>query len=453
VSGSSLPRGPEDPTSPSGLVEHFFRHEYGRLVALLVRQAGLAYLEAVEDAVQGALLAALTAWLTHGIPHDPGAWLYRVAHNHLLGALRKDRGRLRLLGGVADQGGDGEDGPATPAFAGEVRDELLRMLFVCCDERIPQESRLVLALKVLCGFSTAEIAFRLFTTEANVYKRLARARERLRQVEVDTLTPPLESLRSRLAGVHAVLYLLFNEGYLSTDAERAIRAELCEEAIRLATLLATHPAGAVPPTFALLALMHLHAARLASREDAAGGLLLLEEQDRSRWDGAHLQQGATWLARAASGEAVTRFHAEAGIAAEHCFAPSFAATRWDEIAGLYAVLERIDPSPIHTLNRAVALAQARGPQAGLAALAGVVPPAWLAGHYMWEAVLADLHHRAGNAAVAEAHRDQALAAAPSNAVKLLLRRRLTAGAGRGCARPGAATTEPGDGRSARPDPA
>jgi RNA polymerase sigma factor (sigma-70 family) len=408
------------------MVEHYFRHEYGRLVAILVRRVGLHHLEAVEDAVQNALMAALTEWVAKGIPDNSGAWLYRVAYNHVLGVLRKGQGHQGVLGGAEDEGADNGEEPVSPGFASEVRDELLRMLFVCCDERIPQESRLVLALKTLCGFNTGEIAFRLFTTEANVYKRLTRARERLRQGELDTQTPPLESLRSRLPSVHAIIYLLFNEGYLSTHAEHAIRAELCEEAIRLGTLLATHPVGAAPPTFALLALMHLHAARLASRQDTTGGLLLLEEQDRGLWDTEHLQQGATWLARAAQGDVFTRFHAEAGIAAEHCFAPSFSETRWNEIAELYAMLERIDPSPIHTLNRAVAVAQWQGPQAGLAALEGMVPPAWLDGHYLWDAVLADLHHRAGNAVTAERHREQALAAAPSTAVRQLLQRRLTA---------------------------
>ena len=419
------PSGPIDPTSPSGLVEHYFRHEYGRLVSVLVRRVGLPHLEAVEDAVQGALLAALATWLVTGVPRDPGAWLFRVAHNHLAGALRKDRGHQRILAGAADQPPDGGEEPTSPAFDGEVRDELLRMLFVCCDERIPQESRLVLALKTLCGFSIGEIAFRLFTSEANVYKRLARARDRLREDDVNTQTPSLEALQVRLPSVHAVIYLLFNEGYLSTNAAHAIRAELCEEAIRLATLLAAHPVGSVPSTFALLALMHLHAARLASRQDGTGGLLLLEEQDRSLWNAEHLRQGATWLERAAHGDVFGRFHAEAGIAAEHCFAESFAETRWNAIADLYAMLERIDPSPIHTLNRAVALAEAQGPQAGLAALDGVVPPAWLDGHYLWDAVLADLHHRVGNTSTAKRHRDQALAAAPSVAVRQLLERRLT----------------------------
>jgi RNA polymerase sigma-70 factor (ECF subfamily) len=406
-------------------VEHYFRHEYGRLVALLVRRVGLAHLETVEDAVQGALLAALTTWVGSGVPDNPSAWLFRAAQNNVLGALRKDRGQKRALDGAVDGETTGVE-PTSPAFSAEVHDELLRMLFVCCDETIPRESCLALALKTLCGFSVGEIAFRLFTTEESIYKRLARARERLRQSDLDTGTPPLESLRSRLPSVHAVIYLLFNEGYFSTQAEHAIRAELCEEAIRLGTLLAAHPVGDAPPTFALIALMHLHAARLASRQDATGGLLLLEEQDRSLWDAEHLRQGATWLARAGSGDEFTRFHAEAGIAAEHCFSPSFAETRWNEIADLYAMLERIDPSPIHTLNRAVAVAQGMGPRAGLAVLDGVVPPAWLDGHYLWDAVLADLHHRAGNATKAERYREQALAAAPSTAVRQLLQRRLNA---------------------------
>lgn len=420
-----MSEGSATPASAPDLVEHYFRHEYGRLVAILVRRVGIAHLELIEDAAQAALLAALTKWVRSGVPDDPHAWLYRAANNRVLEVLRNERRRQEILGAVAN-GEREDDEPALPSFAGEVRDELLRMLFVCCDDAIPRESRLVLALKTLCGFSTPEIASRLFTTEANVYKRLARARERLREVGIDTATPSLESLRSRLPSVHSVLYVLFNEGYLSTHAAHAIRTELCQEAIRLATLLASHPVGEEPATFALVALMHFHAARLAARQDATGGLLLLEEQDRRAWDTEHLQQGSAWLARAATGEVFTRFHAEAGIAAEHCFASSFAATRWGEIADLYAMLERIAPSPIHTLNRAVAVAEAQGAAAGLATLAGVVPPAWLDGHYTWDAVLADLHRRAGNELEAARHRDLALANAPSESVRRLLRRRLAA---------------------------
>jgi RNA polymerase sigma-70 factor (ECF subfamily) len=405
-------------------VEHFFRHEYGRLVAMLTRRAGASHVEYVEDAVQSALLAALTAWTSRGLPQDPGAWLYRVAHNDLTGAMRRKTGRDRILEREASALGQEGEGPAPVHFPGEVRDDMLRMLFLCCDDAIPRESRLVLALKTLCGFSTAEIALRLFTTEANVHKRLARARDRLREVPPEIETPPMESLRSRLPSVLAALYLLFNEGYLSAQGEAAIRKELCEEAIRLATLLAEHPVGAVPETFALLALMHLHAARLGARLDGSGGLLLLEEQDRSLWDEQRMRLGAEWLQRAATGAAFSRYHAEAGIAAEHAFAPSFGETRWNEIGELYAMLEHIDPSPLHTMNRAVALAEWQGPQAGLALLEGLVPPAWLAGSYLWDAVLADLHRRAANLEISRRHRERALASAPTEAVRELLQRRL-----------------------------
>ncbi len=394
-------------------------------MAQLARKVGVGHIELVEDAVQGALASALTAWVADGLPRDPGAWLYRAACNQLLAELRKRAGRLRIAERAATELERVAREPAA-TFAGEVRDDLLRMLFVCCDEAIPRESRLVLALKTLCGFSTSEIAHRLFTSEANVHKRLQRARDRLREAPCDELTsPPLEALKSRLGSVHEVLYLLFNEGYLSTHAEAPIREELCEEAIRLATMLAEHPIGAVPETFALLALMQFHAARLCARVDGGGGLLLLEEQDRTRWDRGRIGIGAEWLVRAASGEQFSRYHAEAGIAAEHCFAPSFAETRWSEIAGLYAMLEGIAPSPLHSMNRAVAVAEWQGAEAALDLLRRTAPPPWLEGSYLWQAVLADLHRRAGNGDALAFHRARALEMAPTEAVRILLGRRLS----------------------------
>lgn len=393
---------------------------------MLARRVGVRHIELVEDAVQSALMAALTTWTQQGTPEDPGAWVYKVAHHRLIQELRRKSGRLRILEETAGDFSDGAAEPVDPFFSEEIRDDMLRMLFVCCDEAIPGESQLVLALKTLCGFSTAEIALRLFTCEANVYKRLGRARDRLRVTPPDVETPALEKLRSRLPSVHGVLYLLFNEGYLSAHAERAIRRELCEEGVRLATLLAEHPVGAVPETFALLALMHLHMARLGARVAATGGLLLLEEQDRSLWDREGIRQGMEWLQRSAGGDVFSRFHAEAGIAAEHCLAPSYERTRWQEIADLYAMLERIAPSPLHTLNRAVAVAEWQGPQAGLAILEGLAPPAWLSGSYLWDAVLADLHSRIGHTEIAWQHRKRALDSAPTDAVRELLRRRLAA---------------------------
>jgi RNA polymerase sigma factor (sigma-70 family) len=412
-------------TSPLG--EHFFRHEYGRLVAVLSRRFGVQHLEAIEDGVQSALLTALESWTAGGAPENPSAWLFRAAHNQVAGELRKQarRGRLLELGDAAEPGADGS--AASAYLTGDVKDDLLRMLFTCCDDAIPVESQLVIALKTLCGFDVREIAERLFTSEANVYKRLGRARQRLREIPVLLDDLGSEQLTSRLPAVRAIVYLLFTEGYLSSHAETAIRRELCDEGKRLGLLLAEHPVSGTPETFALLALMHLHAARSSARQDASGGLLLLEEQDRTLWDQGEIQTGLDWLARSARGDVFSRYHAEAGIAAEHCLAPSFAETRWQRIVECYELLERLAPSALHTLNRAVATAELRGPEAGLSLLEGLEPPSWLAGSYLWAAVLADLHRRCGQHESAQRYREAALGSAPSAAVKDLLTRRLGAG--------------------------
>jgi RNA polymerase sigma-70 factor (ECF subfamily) len=202
--------------STPALVAHFFRHEYGRLVSTLSRRVGVQELEAIEDAVQAALTSALERWTVAGLPDDPAAWLFRVAHNDLMSALRTRTGRARILAASAAEASELPNAPVEVFLPGEVQDDLLRMLFVCCDEAIPVESQLVLALKTLCGFSVREIALRLFTSEANAYKRLGRARARLRgrSVTLEGLQP--ERYAPRVPAVHRVLYLLFTEGYLSS---------------------------------------------------------------------------------------------------------------------------------------------------------------------------------------------------------------------------------------------
>ncbi|MFO0568014.1 MAG: sigma-70 family RNA polymerase sigma factor [Polyangiaceae bacterium] len=397
--------------------DHFFRHEYGRLVALLVRRVGARHLEAIEDAVQIALLEAVESWPRGVVPDNPGAWLYRVAKNRLVDELRREARRDELAAERADvtlpSSSDDDSG-----------DDLLRMLFLCCDDAIPVESQLVLALKTLCGFDVREIAERLFLTEANVYKRLERARARLREAPPAASELSREQLATRLPAVRAILYVLFTEGHLSSCARHAIRRELCDEARRLTLILAEHALSATPETFALLALMHLHLARMPARQDGSGGLLLLEEQDRSLWDQEQIQLGLAWLARSSEGEVFSRYHAEAGIAAEHCLAPSFSETRWERIVESYALLDRVAPSALHTLNRALAVAEWRGPAHGLAVIEGLEPPSWLSGSYLWSAVLSDLHRCAGHAVLAERHRETALELAPSEAVRRALRRRL-----------------------------
>ena len=418
-------RSHRDPHSLSApqLVEDFFRHEYGRLVAILCRRVGVQHIEAVEDAVQGALMAALESWPIAGLPDAPSAWLFRAAHNDLMGSLRRRTRRSRLLEQYAATLRDTPEDSQEFTLSREVDDDLLRMLFVCCNEAIPGHSQLVLALKTLCGFGIREISLRLFVTEATVYKRLGRARRRLRDLPLRTDGLTGSQISSRLPAVRQILYQLFTEGYLSCRAETAIRRELCCEAIRLATLLAEHPLGAAPETFALVALMHMHAARMTARQDATGGLVLLEEQDRDLWDRRGIEIGMTWLAKSAHGDVFSRYHAEAGIAAEHCLAHSFSETRWAKIVECYALLERIAPSAIHTLNRAVAVAEWQGPAAGLAVLGDVRPPAWLSKTYAWAAVLADLHRRNGNARAASRYRTRAYEAAPTSVLKRALERR------------------------------
>lgn len=419
-------RGSGNPylVSTPDLVEHFFRHEYGRLVATLTRNVGVRYIEDVEDAVQSALMTAFERWTTAGLPDNPPAWLHRVAQNNLLGTLRRGTFERRIVqqSGL-EQALLGTANEEATLQSGSTDADLLRMLFLCCDESIPVESQVVFALKTLCGFDVREIAQRLFAQEANIYKRLSRSRNRLRELSPSPADFMLTLHESKLPAIHKTLYLLFTEGYLSSQVETSIRRELCDEAIRLGSLLAEHPVGRRPETYALMALMHLHSARMNSRQDGTGALLLLEEQDRSLWDQCGIRLGLEWLAKSAQGDCFSRYHAEAGIAAEHCLAPSFQETRWEVVVECYAMLEQSAPSPIHKLNRAVAVAELQGPVAGLAVLDGFEPPTWLAGSYLWAAVLADLHRRCGNSDLANRFRKSACDAAPTTAIKELLNRR------------------------------
>ena len=391
------------------LPEHWFRREHGRLVSILSRRFGVHRIELCEDAAQTALLQAARSWPSK-LPDDPGAWLYRVAHNHVLDELRREKRDERYLAEVhADYAQQ------------EIPDDVLRLLFVCADPAIPPESQLVLALKTLCGFSTEEIALRLFQSEDAIHKRLQRARARLREhAEVQSIDP------ARVHSVLHMLYLLFNEGYSSAQPDRVIRRELCDEALRLALMLREDPAGALPETDALVALMCFHAARFDARVDGMGGLLLLEEQDRSLWDRELVQRGLDHLVQSAREQTLSRYHTEAGVAAEHCLAPSYPETNWEEIVQLYEVLERIAPSPLNVLNRAIALAEWKGPEAALAALQAFEAPSWLLGYYLWDATLGELHRRCGDRELALAHTKRALAAAPTNPEKALLERRIAA---------------------------
>ena len=404
------------------LIDDCFRHEYGRIVAGLARRYGMGRLDLIEDAVQDAMMAALDTWGRGGMPQVPGAWLRRVAQNKLIDALRHRRPEspLPIL-----EPATADELPAPP-LSQEIASDELRMLFVCCDHQLPIDTQLVLALKLLCGFTVDEIALRLFVTSATVYKRLSRGRSVLRALGKEWDGAIADTLSDRAATVRRVIYLVFNEGYASSKADEPIRAELCEEAMYLGSLLSASTVGDEPENWALLALMSFHAARAPARVDGAGGLLLLEEQDRSLWDRALILQGFQCLTRSARGPVFSRYHAEAAVAAEHCRAASFEDTNWEAVIDAYETLERFEPSPLHALNRAIAVAQLRGPQAGLDIVRGITPPGWLLGYYLWDAVLGELERRAGHPARARTHLERALLSAPTHSEQTLIRRRLAA---------------------------
>lgn len=370
------------------LVEHSFRREYGRLVALLTRRLGSARLELVEDAVQAALVRAMQAWPRSGIPSDPAGWLYRTARNAAIDTLRRESALAERL-------------PAPPDGVIElpddhpIGDEPLRMLFTCCHPELPDESRIALALKVVCGFGITEIARALLTTDANVQKRLTRAKDKLAEVGFDASEVPDAELSARRESMHSVLYLLFNEGYHSSAETDLIRRDVCEEAIRLAELLAAHPTLGSPASEALLALMLMHAARFDARQSESGELLLLAEQDRTKWDDSTIRAGFVWLERSARGDELSRYHLEAAILAEHCRAPTFAETDWDRIVSLYDMLCEREPSWLHALSRAVAVGERDGPVAGLAALPAGAPVGTIR-YGPWHAARGEMLLRSGN---------------------------------------------------------
>jgi RNA polymerase sigma-70 factor (ECF subfamily) len=405
---------------PQHIAEHFFRHESARLVASLTRAFGTRHLNLVEDVVQSALVRALSSWSHQGVPAEPAAWLRQVARNLVIDALRRD---LRWNALDASKTSIAVNAPELPMDAQEIADDLLRMIFVCCDDVVPAESQVALALKTLCGFGVKEIARAFLTTEANVTRRITRAKDKLRSAGLNPSDLTATQVRERLPRVFAVLYLLFNEGYSSTQRDQLIREDLCEEAVRLALLLAEHPLTRGPESAAFLALLLFHAGRLEARIDA-GGMLLLEDQDRSRWNRRLIAEGFRWFTRSAAGDVVTRYHAEAWIAAEHCRARTFAETDWDRIVRAYDVLIRLAPSPVHELNRAIALAARDGADAGWRAFLAIDARAFPEQFHLWAATAGELCQRRGDHVQARVHFLHALEHAPTNAEQDLLRKRL-----------------------------
>lgn len=409
--------------SAVSVADDLFRREGARLVATLAAKLGTHRLQLAEDAVQEALVRALQTWPYRGIPENPAAWLAHAAKNLALDALRREQTWQRKEAQITAEQERWlmrEESPDEPHLA----DDTLRMLFVCFHPQLSIEAQLALALRTVCGMSPAEIAAAFLTSEAAIAKRLVRARQLIRDLRLPFAVPDAAELPQRLDGVLAALYLLFNEGYKASSGDRVIREELCHEAIRLARLLTTHLATALPATKALLALMCLNAARLKARLSINGEIVRLHHQDRSQWDARLIEEGVLALGAASVGEVISPYHLEAGIAACHCLAADEASTDWPRILHLYDQLLICKPTPIVAMNRSVALARVQGPKAGLKAVEGIPNRHSLEAQHLYHAIRASFLEELGHSAEARAAYQRAAALAPCDAERDFLQSRV-----------------------------
>jgi RNA polymerase sigma-70 factor, ECF subfamily len=400
-------------------LERVYRESYGTVVATTIRFLGGDF-DAAEEAVADAFAAAVEKWPRDGIPTVPAAWLTTAARNRALDRIRRGRIHADRLARL--------EAEARTTPGGAVPDDPLRLVFTCCHPALPLDARIALTLRTLGGLSTAEIARAFLVPEPTLAQRLVRARRKIREAGIPYRVPDDEELPERLDGVLATLYLVFNEGYLATAGDSPLRPDLCAEAIRLAGLLAR----LLPDrseTHGLLALLLLQDSRRDARVGDNGVIVLLADQDRGRWDRAEIRRGLEALARAFDAAAAAhapsgRYLLQAAVAAEHARTVDGRATDWRAIASLYASLASIDDSPIVELNRAVAVAQAEGPAAGLATLDGLDAGGELTGYHLLPAARADMLSRLGRAHEAAAEYRRALGLTDNEAERRFLERRL-----------------------------
>jgi RNA polymerase sigma factor (sigma-70 family) len=392
------------------ITENLFRSEGARILASLVAHLGPQRLQLAEDVVQEALVRALQTWPYRGLPDNPAAWLTQTAKNLALDSIRREKSWAEKEPSIAAAQERWLSSSEVDADE-HLPDDTLRMLFVCFHPMLSVEAQTALALRTVCGLSPAEIAAAFLTSEASIAKRLVRARQRIRELDLPFVVPGPNELPERLEGVLGALYLLFNEGYKASSGDSLVRMELCGEALRLTQLLADHPLTKRPGVHALVALMCLNASRLAARTDVEGRLVRLYEQDRTRWDAGLIQRGLVALADSAVGGEISAYHLEAGIAAVHSTALSSESTDWQRILHLYDQLLLLKPSPIIAMNRAVAVGRVHGPKEGLAALDAIRDQAALEPLHLCHMIRASFAMELGPTASALPHLRKAAACA------------------------------------------
>ena len=375
----------QDVGSVGRLVDHLFRTEAGKIISLLTGIFGLKQMHWAEDIVQETLIDALNQWSMGDIPDNPSGWLLQVAKFKTINYLKRDQVAKSHI--KNSQNTVVEEGSWDQIFQeNAIEDNQLRMIFACCHPELPIESQIALTLKTLCGLSVPEIARALVTTTANVNKRLYRAKQKFRSDEIVFELPVNEELSQRLDAVYLTLYLLFNEGYHASHHDNLIREDLCLDAMRFVALITEHY-DQEPKGWALLALMHLHAARFEARLDARGGIIIFADQDREKWDREMIRWGIYYLQRASTGDELSAYHLEAGIAAEHCMSESYEATNWRSIYKQYEILYVIKPNPIIALNLAIISSRLEGLESSIGKLHALEEKNALKNYYLLDATL------------------------------------------------------------------
>ena len=414
------------PATPTGLLlEHLFRHQAGRITAHLTHLLGPARLDLAEEAVQETMLRALQTWPYHGVPENQIAWLFRVAHNVAIDTVR----HKRLAGEkqealVAELSRSAAALPGDADFEEQLRDDELRMIFMCCHPEIPPEARVALSLKTVGGFSVREIARAFLADDRAIAQRLVRAKRQIREHRLPLAMPSGAELPLRLDSVLEVIYFIFNEGYAAHQGEDLIRQDLCFEALRLGRLLVSSSIAA-PRVHALTSLMALQTARLPARVDEAGDLVLLEDQDRSRWDQRLIALGFHHFDQSISGEHVSEYHVQAAIAAIYARSERLHSVDWPAILDLYDQLASLNGSPVVALNRAVAVERVHGPERALAEIAHLAENPKMCGYYLYLAVRGHLLLKLGRASEAAECFRRALACQCSEPERRFLRRKLS----------------------------
>jgi len=408
------------------LVDHLFRHESGKMVAVLTRVFGFRNIEQAEDLVQDTILKALEAWKFGQVPDNPQAWLYRAAKNKAIDLLRRQKLKHKIDSDIAYL--LKSEYTLVPAVTemfteNEMKDSQLRLMFACCSPAFASDVQIMLMLKTLCGLSSKEIGNAFLSNEETISKRLYRTREKIREENISLDYPGAQVLTQRTDAVLKALYLMFNEGYNSSHPEKLIREDLCEEAMRLCVLLSENPKTDLPQTNALLAMMCYHVSRFGARLDDKGLIVLLKDQDRKQWNAFLIQQGNAYLSRAAAGEVIHDFHLEAALASAHANAPTYEATDWKMILGIYNQLLSRSPNPMVALNRSLAVGEVEGYDVAIRELEGMKG---LGENCYYQTTLAEMYQKTGNKTRARELLGKALSLTSSNAEIELIRRKIAA---------------------------